>query len=572
MNERKGRYSDMNEARETAAPDLLPARMLNEFVYCPRLFYLEHVQGDFAESSDTVEGSTVHRRVDRETGAMPDPDTDDRVGPELPYSARSVMLSGERCGIIARMDLIEGEGSRAVPVDYKKGEKPGIPGNIWPAERAQLCAQALVLRENGYVCDEAVIYYAGSKERVTVPITDELAEDTMAAVEACRAVSESAVIPPPLRDSGKCPGCSLVGICLPDETLALSGDKVDEDRVRRLYPARDDALPLYVTENRAFIGKKGDMIEVRKGRELMDRARLMEISQVCLFGTPQISTQLVQELCGRDIPVCYFSWGGWFKGITHGMGHKNVELRMRQYGAAADPTRSLGLARQFISAKIRNCRTMLRRNCRETPESGLQQLDRWAREALEAPDLESLRGVEGTAGRIYFMHFGGMLRPPSDQVEFDFTTRNRRPPKDPVNAILSYAYAVLAKDMAVTLLSVGFDPYLGFLHQPRYGRSSLALDLMEEFRPIIADSVAIGLVNNGEVTLSDFIFRAGATTFTKDGKKKILRAYERRMDGLVTHPVFGYTISYRRVLEVQARLLGRVLSGEIPEYPMFLTR
>jgi CRISPR-associated protein Cas1 len=180
--------------------------------------------------------------------------------------------------------------------------------------------------------------------------------------------------------------------------------------------------------------------------------------------------------------------------------------------------------------------------------------------------------VEGSAGRVYFMHFGGMLRPPEDSMDFDFETRNRRPPKDPINAMLSYAYAVLAKDLTVTLLSVGFDPYLGFLHQPRYGRPSLALDLMEEFRPIIADSVVIGLVNNGEMRGSDFISRAGAVTFTKEGKRKVLRAYERRMDSLITHPVFGYTISYRRVLEVQARLLGRVLSGEIEEYPMFLTR
>ena len=143
---------------------------------------------------------------------------------------------------------------------------------------------------------------------------------------------------------------------------------------------------------------------------------------------------------------------------------------------------------------------------------------------------------------------------------------------DPVNAVLSYLYAVLVKELFVTTLSVGFDPYLGFYHKPRYGRPALALDLMEEFRPIVADSVTITLINTKELKKKDFIETGAGVTITPDGRKKVLRAYERRMNDEIRHPVFGYTMSYRRILNVQARILSRVLAGEIPDYPPFLTR
>jgi CRISPR-associated protein Cas1 len=211
-------------------------------------------------------------------------------------------------------------------------------------------------------------------------------------------------------------------------------------------------------------------------------------------------------------------------------------------------------------------------------------------------------GIEGAAARDYFARFSLMLKTddehgrdtlpleeedspaeceteatvaPSDEqtwARFDFTKRNRRPPRDPVNALLSFVYAMLLKDLVATLVGVGLDPYLGFYHQPRYGRPALALDLMEEFRPLVADSVVINLINNGEVRPTDFITRAGACALTPHGRKQVLEGYERRLDTLVTHPRFGYAISYRRIFEVQARLLARLLTGEINFYPAFCTR
>ncbi|MEW5937619.1 MAG: CRISPR-associated endonuclease Cas1 [Candidatus Thermoplasmatota archaeon] len=552
------------------APDLLPARMLNEFVYCPRLFYLEYVQGEFEHSSDTVEGQAVHRRVEREAGELPPPEEvhGDRI------HAKSVLLSGEKCGIIARIDLVEGENGKVSPVDYKRRAKPDVPEGTWLPDRVQLCAQALILRENGYKCVEGVIYYAGSKERVTISITKDLIEQTLAAVMKARATASSGVVPPPLEDSPKCPRCSLAGICLPDEVVALLAAETMETEmeIRRLYPARDDAIPVYVQEQGAVVTKHGEELEIKKGREIIGKARLMEMSHLALFGNVQVSTQIIRDLCKRNIPTCYFSTGGWFYGITQGMSHKNVELRRRQYAVAGNPERSVTLGRRFIEGKIRNCRTLLRRNSKEVPEPALKELGRWVRAASEAKSAEELLGVEGAASRVYFLHFKDMLRPEGMGNTFDFESRNRRPPKDPVNALLSYVYAILTKDVAVTLLAVGLDPYLGFYHRPRYGRPALALDLMEEFRPIIGDSVVISLINNAEVTEREFVRRGDATSLTTEGKKSVIRAYERRMDTLVTHPIFGYRVSYRRILEVQARLVGRYLSGEIKEYPMFCTR
>lgn len=542
--------------------DLLPARMLNEFVYCPRLFYLEHVQGEFEDSADTVAGRWDHRKVDKPSEETVD---DDGFG-----KLRSVMMSSESAGIIAKMDLMEMQDGLVIPVDYKHGKKPNNSEGAWPADMAQLCAQAIVLRDNGFRCEQGAIYYKGSKERIYLPITDELVNKTMDFADRAR-TAMSGPLPKPLEDSPKCVGCSLVGICLPDEMNALAEAKgaIDE-RVRRMYPARDDAAPAYVVEQGAVVSKKGDEIIVKKNGEKLGSMRLMEISHISIMGNVQVTTQTVHELCSRNIPICYLSTGGWFYGTTLGMSHKNVYMRIAQYERSGDEDRSLEIAKRFVHGKIKNCRTMLRRNCDPTPHAALEVLSEIIARVSEAGDMGELLGLEGSASRVYFSHFHDMIS--TVDVAFDMTSRNRRPPRDPVNAMLSLTYSLLAKDCAVTLLSVGFDPYLGFLHRPKYGKPALALDLMEEFRPIVCDSVVISAINNREVTSKDFVKVGKSTSMTTRGRRSLIGAYERRMDTLIRHPIFEYTVSYRRILEVQARLIGRFLLQEIDEYPPFCTR
>jgi CRISPR-associated protein Cas1 len=191
--------------------------------------------------------------------------------------------------------------------------------------------------------------------------------------------------------------------------------------------------------------------------------------------------------------------------------------------------------------------------------------------------VEELLGIEGNAARLYFGQFSGMIKAEDeggapDAFRFDFEGRNRRPPRDPVNALLSLAYSVLAKDLTIACYAVGFDPFMGFYHQPRFGRPALALDLMEPFRPLIADSAVLSAINTKMVTAKDLIRVGPAVALTAEGRKGFFRAFELRMDTLVTHPLFDYRVSYRRLLEIQARLLGRVLEGELDAYPVFTTR
>jgi len=203
----------------------------------------------------------------------------------------------------------------------------------------------------------------------------------------------------------------------------------------------------------------------------------------------------------------------------------------------------------------------------------LREMKALAEATESAPGLPELLGVEGNAARLYFEAFPSLLRASGGgELGFDFTTRSRRPPKDPVNALLSFAYSLLAKDLAVSARAVGLDPFMGFFHQPRHGRPALALDLMEEFRPIIADSVVLSAINTGVVTSADFVRSSLGVAMKPEGRKRFMRAYERRLDEEVTHPVFLYRISYRRILEVQCRLLARHLTGEIASYPEFRTR
>jgi CRISPR-associated protein Cas1 len=230
------------------------------------------------------------------------------------------------------------------------------------------------------------------------------------------------------------------------------------------------------------------VLSVYKQNAKLAESRLFETSQVAVFGNIQLSTQAMQQLMQHSIPLLFFTSGGWFYGIAQGLPHKNIELRMAQYKAAEDEQICLKLARGWVATKIENCRTMLLRNHTDLPNGATMELKNMVDAAKKTESIASLLGIEGTAARIYFSLFSGMLKIKADNTEnsawiFDFSGRNRRPPRDPVNAMLSWLYAVLAKEFTVTALSVGLEPYLGFYHQPRYGRPALALDLMEELPP-----------------------------------------------------------------------------------------
>jgi CRISPR-associated protein Cas1 len=667
----------------------LPARMLNEFVYCPRLFYYEHVEGVFQHNADTRRGAALHRRVDAGRGELPPAKaatnakskTDESVadaaadcggsGANLESEvihSRSVSLSSDRLGVAAKMDLVEihppdtdplASSASVCPVDYKVGSpREGTDGpEIWDTDRMQLGLQCLVLRDNGYRCTEGVIYYRATKQRVTLPLTPELETWIDAQIAAARRTM-AGPIPPPLIDSPKCVRCSLVTVCLPDETRLLQEAPAHPDdeempaaqqafafdrefggirerplrpadpsavssvasalpssrSPRRLIAARDDKRPLYLATAGISVGKKSELVQIKEKGEIVAEVRISDLSHVAVFGSASVSTALIQVLCEKDIPVSYFSSGGFFYGLTRGQSLKNVFTRIAQFECAADPIRSLAIARAMVNGKIRNQRTLLMRNHSDAPTLAIARLKHAAEAALRAQSLGELLGIEGAAALAYFEHFGGMIKTGDDRDEailsrgsdsvapgslqapvdgaemsqaprsirteataqrffsFDFTRRNRRPPRDAVNALLSLGYSLLARDCTVAAHSVGFDPYVGFYHQPRFGRPALALDLMEEFRPLIADSVALTVINTKVIGPRDFVRAGDAVNLSATGRKSFFTAYEQRLNATIVHPVFDYQVSYRRALELQARLLAKSLTGETKEYIPFTTR
>jgi CRISP-associated protein Cas1 len=544
-------------------PPLIPARMLNEFTFCERLFFLEWVDRLWTGNADTVEGDYQHRRVDAGGGAAPLPAEGDLK------AARSVELSSERLGITAKLDLVEADGGGGVvPVDTKKG-RPTREGGSWDADAIQVCAQVLLLREAGYRVDHGELYYAQTRQRVRVEITDDLIARTLQTVSAAKALAARPTPPPPLRSSPKCARCSLAPICLPDELNVLSGR--EQSKPRRLIAADPDAHPVYVTEQGATIGIDGGRIVVSKYREELASVRLIDVLHVSTWGNVQITAQALRTFFDAEISVFHFTYGGWLSGISTGLPSKNINLRIRQSVAAL--RRDLSAPRRMISGKIRNARVFLRRNAGDSASRAVDQLAALAAQAEKAEEGATLLGVEGTAARIYFTAFPTMLNDLSVLPGPAFTgLRNRRPPTDAVNCLLSFCYALLTKEMLAACLVVGFDPYLGLFHQPRFGRPSLALDLAEEFRPLLADSCVLTLLNTREIGPSDFIVRAGAVTLTPDGRRTVLRAWERRMTTSVRHPVFGYQVTYRRAIELQARILAACLTGELPAYEPLVTR
>jgi CRISPR-associated protein Cas1 len=681
--------------------DPLGIRMVNEFVYCPRLFYYETVEGVFVHNPDTLEGKEAHKRVDTAKPGSLEPakadgkkkkpksgnagPTDDTAAEQPPSEnaesqneepetihARSVSLFSPLLNVTAKLDLVEGEAVEPggpmlyTPVEYKKGRpREGDEGReLWDADRVQLMLQILLLRENGFPSEEGIVFYKETRQRVTFRPADE--DESWARRMVAEAfATQRGPMPPPLEHSPKCPRCSLVSICLPDETRMLAAPdphlhppphehqlelglapasavsepkpersvlidyvlrmpapgirrvKADPD-MRRLIAPNPETRTLYLNTPGTWVGKSGETVTVKEKDKLIGEYLMKDLHHVALFGPVQISTNVVQSLCDADIPLTYFSTGGWFYGMTRGHTLKNVLTRIEQFRTAGDGAASLALARMMIHGKIVNQRTLLMRNHIEPPKDVLHGLKYFAHAALMTTGLPQLLGVEGNAAGLYFGAFGGMLKPKSggpvdsagnqsltdgvvapgaeDSPDINATapltdhklsaasgagaplfpfypdSRNRRPPRDPVNALLSLTYALLAKECTLACYAVGLDPYVGFMHQPRHGRPALALDVMEEFRPLLADSTVITLLNNGMLTEKDFILSRQSAALSPAGRKAALTAWERRLADGVTHPLFGYKVSYRRAVELQVRLLAKSLTGEIRDYVPFMTR
>lgn len=548
----------------------LPVRRLHNYVYCPRLFYYQWVENIFVENADTVSGSSNHRQVDKPSRM------DAREGLEIPEGAavRSLHLQSQVFGLVGEIDIVEGGPEGCIIIDHKRGSaRRGESGELVPKEpdAVQVAAYTLIARENGLSVSGASIYYAGDRRRVPVDISDDLLARVHELLQEARAVATSGKCPPPLENDPRCEYCSAYPICLPNESRywACEGEEVPKISHPPVVDG-DEGEVVVVQDARAYLSKHGDQLHVRRDGEVLSKHPLQQVRAIYLFGSVQMSAQLVHACLEEGKDVSYFAPSGRFLGLLRGLPASGVDARLGQYRRFQETETCLTLAREIVRAKIHNQRVLLMRNG-EASQSDLNQLRSLRERTAEAPDMPTLLGLEGRAAAVYFGSFGSMIKD-TKMTDFSFAKRNSRPPRDPINAVLSLGYSMLAKELAGVCHAVGLDPFFGFFHHPRYGRPALALDLMEEFRPLTADSLAISLINRGELAASDFISSSHGCNLNEHGRRAFWQGWFRRLDDEITHPVFRYRMSYRRMFEVQARQLWRFLRGEATAYTAFTTR
>ncbi len=550
----------------TTSDAFIPVSHLNAYVYCPRRFYLENNLGMFEDNPHTIEGRSKHRTVDGKD-----------VRPAKKEDAihrRSVAFSSPGLGISGKLDLLEEkEGAPLYPVEYKKGKKPKNRPP-WRNDQVQLCAQAMLLAENGLAMPErAFLYYIGSRARVEVLLDDELVAETRRIIAECRLLRKAGAPPPLAENRNKCFGCSLNAICLPEEEEVLKDKKTN---ARTIIPMSLDGDVLYVDTPGAYLGLSGETIKVTApGGEVIGGASLERLREVALIGPAQATTQTIHACMKKDIPIHYLSYKGGYVGTAAPLLHYHGLLRKAQWKAHFAPERCLYFSKIIVLSKIASMKTLLMRYRRderdELDQGAIDGIKTISKKIREAESIDSLRGLEGMAAKHYFSRFEQYIKP-ERQSFFYFKDRNRRPPQDPVNALLSFGYSLLAKDCSGAAIRVGFDPFCGYYHTMKYGRPSLALDMMEMFRQPVVDSVVLSAINNGVFKDKDFYRFQNVCYLNEKGRKKYLVQYEMRKKDRVTHPKFHYRMSYERTIELQYRLLAKYLLGDIDSYEGFFIR
>ena len=336
---------------------------------------------------------------------------------------------------------------------------------------------------------------------------------------------------------------------------------------------------LFVTTQDAWLSKDGECVRLQlEGREL-GKIPIHTLGALVCFGRVSCSPFLLDHCAKNGVTVTWLTEHGRFMAAMQGPTSGNVLLRREQYRQSDDPDKAPALARAFITGKIANCRTVLQRTLREHPEDhtdgalsrACDVLAQCLRRLPKTDTLDELRGIEGEAAGAYFAVFGRLLAPAVQDIRF--TGRNRRPPLDEVNCLLSFFYALLVNDVRGALEAVGLDPQVGFLHRLRPGRPSLALDLMEEFRPILADRLTLSLFNRGQLKAKDFErTESGAVLLKESARKEALIAWQERKRAEVLHPFLQERMTTGLLWHMQARLLARCIRGELDAYPPYVVR
>jgi len=486
----------------------------------------------------------------------------------------SLEFEDAEIGVHGKADWVEETRDGLLVVEKKRGQGPQ-DGGAWPNDRVQAAITAICLKKSGRrVAPVTAVFYEASNRRVEVPLDDKTQKEALDAVAMAQETALAPKPPDPPETLGKrCMGCSLVPICLPFDAYAASV------RPRRaaggLVPGgADEPQTVYVDQPGSYVSVRGDHLVINTKKNTKRRVPLQAAGQVVVTATTSLSAAVLAALARLGVPLHVVDFHGRYAACSTSAPSKDIFLRSRQYELFTSPTVAFASAAATVHAKIANQRAILLRHRRNHParraliEPKVKVLRTASKRLRRAADISTLRGIEGNAARAYFSAWRHMLSSGS----FDWNGRNKRPPRDPVNAALSFAYSLLAKESVTACLIAGLDPYMGFYHADRFGRPSLALDIMEPYRPVIADSVVLTLFNNRRLAKADFLHSASGCYMSERGRKAFYAAYEQRLSEKVRHPTFRYRISYRRCLELEARLVASFLRGDLKHVSPFIAR
>ncbi|MBF2000788.1 MAG: type I-MYXAN CRISPR-associated endonuclease Cas1 [Synechococcales cyanobacterium M58_A2018_015] len=532
--------------------ETLRVSSLHALAYCPRLFYLEEVEELYTQDAAVFAGRRLHVEIEKAEG-----DT-----------YESLTLENEALGLRGKVDALRTRGGQTIPYEHKRGRCRRDGQNqpqAWESDRLQILAYACLIEAAlGVTVTEGRIRYHADNALVRVPLDDQGRQEVREAIAHARQLRRSTERPPVTSNERLCGRCSLAPVCLPEETRFAQDEAV---RPTRLFPEDDDREILHVLEPGTCVGKSGDQIKISRRDQSVTTLPARQVGQIVLHSYAQISTQALHFCAEQEIGVHFVSGGGRYIGSFDGR-QGSIQRRIRQYRALSSPEVCLQLARRLVLCRGQSQRRFLMRGQRnqssafERLQPTIDQMERLLRLVPQAESLEQLLGLEGNLGALYFGALPGLIAQGVPQ-EMRFGRRSRRPPLDRFNALLSFGYALLLKDVVNSILTVGLEPALGFYHQPRTQAPPLGLDLMEIFRVPLVDMTVMGAVNRGQWEVwDDFEVRGQQVWLRESGRRKFIDLYERRKQETWKHPILKYSLTYRRLMELEVRLLEKEWMGE----------
>lgn len=523
--------------------DPLPISLVAHTVFCSRRAWLE-AAGETTPSFAIEHGVAAHGAVDARR--------DDRRA-----ARRSVEVIHAQLGLVGRCDVVADDGDGLRIVEYKSSPLRRR-AEVTAAQRIQLTLQAMCLEDMGHRVTGGAVYFTNHQKEVSVAIDDAAREEARSYVDLTRVVVEAACAPDPLRDDPRCRLCSHAGVCLPEERR--------ETRITHAIKVTEpDGETLHVTTPGARASLSAGRVVVQRSEDKLASVPIELVAALVVHGNVDVSSALMRELLWRGIPVTWCSGRGTVVGYARSTRSPNGAARVAQRNPPADV--ALALAREFISTKIANQATQMRRSAREPLQDKVDHLRRLSRQAAHAATPLQVLGFEGEAAAVYFDRMASMLAVPTrDTFARRWPGREGRGALDPLNVSLNFAYGLLLGVCVRALVICGLDPHAGVLHSAGRNKPAMALDLMEEFRVPLADAVVIGAINNGEFTSHMLTSVLGGTRLRDDGRRALVGAFERRLDQSIRHPVFGYPATWRRTVEIQARMVLGTLDGSQDRY------